>query len=223
MSSFLKNLVFLLGVAIIGVSLIACNDGGGGGGSSKPPPIDFGDNDENTIVALGDSITEGRCVPAGATYPARLAALTMKNVVNQGKCGERSSEAAARMARVLERFKPGYILILYGANDAIFNIGVESYINNMRNLVNAARGNKTVPVVGTVMPMYDSHLFADDVVDNYNVALADLADEMGFELADLHEEYGTERSFLQSDGLHPTDSGNQLIALTFNDALEDAR
>src|ERR1700690_3200785 len=85
--------------------LAACNTGGGG--SSTPP--DVGNNDINTVACMGDSITQGQCVPAGAPYPARLGSLTGKNVINQGVCGAKSSDGANAVNGVLSEFKPGYL------------------------------------------------------------------------------------------------------------------
>ena len=205
-------------LALVGILSVGCNSDGGGddGGSSKQ---DFGDNNPNRVVALGDSITEGICAPDGAPYPSRLAGLSGKEVINQGGCGERSAGGASRIGGGLSRYKPGYIVILYGANDAIYAMGSEQLINNLRNMCNAAIANKTVPILMTCTPMYDSHAFAAGTVGSYNQPIRDLGKEMGVKVVDLANEFGTERSFLQPDGLHPSDSGNQLIALSVNDRL----
>lgn len=193
----------------------ACNDSGGGDSTPK----DFGDNDPNVVVAIGDSITEGRCVPAGAPWPSRLGSLSGKNVINEGRCGERSAGGAARIAGVLSSRKPGYVLINYGANDAIFGHTSGTLAYHIRVMVQAAKANKTVPLVGTVLPMYDSHAFAAGKVPEYNSAIKQVCKEEGVRMVDVNKEFGDERSFLQGDGLHPSDSGTQLIALSFNDKL----
>jgi lysophospholipase L1-like esterase len=212
--------ILINGVALafglmIAVSMSACDSGSGSGDSKQ----DFGDNDPNKVVALGDSITEGICAGDGAPYPSRLAGLSGKNVINQGSCGERSSGGASRIGGILNKQKPGYIVILYGANDAIFGYSTEQVVGNLRNMCNAAIANKTVPVLMTCTPMYDSHAFANGRVLSYNPDIRALAKELKIKLVDLEKEFGTERSFLQSDGLHPSDSGNQVIAMAVNDRI----
>jgi lysophospholipase L1-like esterase len=203
-------------LVVVAVGLSGCFDSGSSSGGGTP---DVGDNNIDVVVAIGDSITEGRCVPAGAPYPSRVGGLSGKNVVNQGICGERSAGGASRMGGVLNRFKPGYVVIFYGANDAIFGMGSEQLINNLRNMISAAQANQTVPLLCTLLPMYDSHAFANPKVDEYNPLIRELAKEMKVKLIDLSKEYGANRSFLLPDGLHPSDSGNQLIALAINDKI----
>lgn len=194
--------------------MTGCDDSGGGGGTP-----DVGDNDINVVVAMGDSITEGQCVPAGAPWPSRLGSLSGKTVINEGRCGERSAGGASRIAGVLAARKPGYVLINYGANDAIFNHTTETLAFHIRVMIQAAKANQSVVLVGTVLPMYDSHAFAAGKIPDYNAAIRQVAKEEGAKVVDLNREFGNERSFLQADGLHPSDSGNQLIALAFNDRI----
>lgn len=214
MFMYLRNLIVF---GVMALAVTGCFDSGSDGGGSSNQ--DFGDNDPARVVALGDSITEGQCVPDGPPFPARVADLSGKQVVNQGICGERSAGGASRIGSVLNRYKPGYIVIFYGANDAIFALSPESVINNLRNMCNAAIANKTVPILATCLPMYDSHAFANGKVLSYNPLIRDLGKELGVKVVDLEKEYGNNRDFLQRDGLHPTDSGNQVIALAINDKL----
>jgi acyl-CoA thioesterase-1 len=213
----LNALRILIVGGLMALGVTGCFDSGSDGDGSSQQ--DFGDNDPGRVVALGDSITEGRCVPAGPPYPDRVAELSGKQVVNQGICGERSAGGASRIGSVLNRYKPGYIFIFYGANDAIFALSPESVINNLRNMCNAAIANKTVPILATCLPMYDSHAFANGTVLSYNPLIRELGKELGVKVVDLEKEYGATRDFLQRDGLHPSDSGNQVIALALNDRI----
>ena len=212
---FLRRLAFTA-VALSSMALLAACEADGGGGSSTP---DVGSNDINTVVCLGDSITEGECVPAGAPYPARLGGLSGKSVVNQGSCGEKSGSGAARADGVLDKYKPGYICILYGANDAIFDRPTADVVANIRSIVQSAKANQTVPLVATLLPMYDGHAFANGNAKDISAGIRQMASEEGARLVDLEAEFGDDRSLLQEDGLHPSDSGTQLIALAFNDKI----
>lgn len=214
----MKSVRYFVGIvaALATLVLAGCLSSGGGGGG---PPKDFGDNDPNVVVCLGDSITEGRCVPAGAPYPSRLASLSGKNVINAGTCGEKSAIGVSKVGGLLDRYSPGYLVILYGANDAIFGLDVNVVINNLRNIIGAAQANKTIPLIGTVLPIYDSRAFAEPKAAEYSNAIRSLAKETGAILVDFRKEFGNERSFIQADGLHPSDSGKALMALAVNDRL----
>jgi lysophospholipase L1-like esterase len=140
-----------IGVVLATVSGCLDSGSGGGGGSANR---DIGDNDPARVVALGDSITEGICRPDGTPYPARLAGLSGKNVINEGRCDERSAGGVARIGGVLNRYKPGTIVILYGANDALDGLSTDVVINNLRSMCNAAIANQTTPMLGTCLPIY---------------------------------------------------------------------
>ena len=218
MKKFTSKLSF---VAVMGLVFVValCSSceltGDSGGGSS----FDFGDNDVNTVVAMGDSITDGGCAPAGASYPSRVAALSGKNVVNQGSCGEKSSGGASRVNSVLASTNPGYLLILYGANDALFDVDHFAVKENLRAIIQSAKNNMTLPILATLTPMYDGHAFGRGDAQAISVLIRELAGEEDVPLVDLEAEFGEDRSLIQADGLHPSDTGAQLIALSFNDAL----
>lgn len=185
-------------------------------GDSTP---DVGSNKIGVVLCLGDSITDGTCAPAGAPYPSRLAALSGKSVINEGVCGSTSDLGASRVKDLLDRNKPGYLCILYGINDLDFGRDQSEVLDNLRYMIEAAKANKTIPLVATLLPTYDSHAFARARVQDCNREIRKLADSAGARLVDLEKEFGSDRSLIQEDGLHPSDSGTQLIALSFNDKI----
>jgi lysophospholipase L1-like esterase len=197
--------------------LSACFDGGRG---NKYDDFDFGDNDRNKVVALGDSITQGFvCDDETKSYPTRIAEITGLTVINAGKSGERSSDAAARARRVLDSNKPGFLLVLTGHNDAIFGRDPDAVINNIRSIINSARDRKTVPIVATLVPIGAPRRFATGPAREYSARIRQLAAELDVELVDLEKEFGDAAASLQCDGLHPNDAGSAIIAAAFADKL----
>ncbi|MCE9616344.1 MAG: hypothetical protein K8T26_18895 [Lentisphaerae bacterium] len=193
------------------VAGIGCEPSGGGGGGSSN---DFGDNDPNLVVAFGDSITEGQGLSGGETYPSQLAAQTGRPVINSGNGGEKSSGGLERVGGVLARYKPGYLLVLYGANDLIFDRDLQDIVANLRGIVQAAKANHTVPIIATLTPTFPYHDFISGGVVALNPLIKQMASEEGVAVADL---YGplNDVSLFQSDGLHPTAAGAGKIASVF--------
>lgn len=194
-------------------------DGGGGGGDDGGGTPNVGDNDANTVVCIGDSITEGTCVPAGAPYPSRLAGLSGKNVINVGICSESSSATASRTPGVLDRYKPGYLCVLIGANDATAGMSPAHVGENIRTIIREAKARKIVPLIATLTPTTGDHVFSNDECTAISAYIRGVVKEEKARLVDLEAEFGTDASLLQEDGLHPSSSGTQLIALSFNDKL----
>jgi len=203
----------LMRTMVAGWLLLALAGCGGGSGT-----VDFGSNDGRVIVALGDSIVQG-VEGGGAPWPARLAGLSGKTVINAGVGGEESGGALNRCASLLATHRPGYLLILTGANDAIMGSSTAAAVENIRAMVQTAKANGSVPVVATLLPMIGEHGIFDGAARRISAGLRTLADAEGVALVDLQSEFGEGAGLLIGDGLHPNDAGNQLIALAFNDAL----
>ena len=216
MSTHTAPLLRIFTVAVLCTWFVSCD---GGGGKTAAPPPDVGNNDINTVVCIGDSITQGECVPAGAPYPARLAGLNGKNCINSGVCGERTAATLGRAPGVLQSSRPGFMCLLIGANDAIFSYDPGTVGENIRAIIQAAKAQKTVPLVATLLPMYAGHAVYDGDADAISVVIRQVVMEEGATLVDLRMEFGTDQTLLQADGLHPSDSGTQLIAMAFNDKI----
>jgi len=196
----------------------AAGCGGGDGGGQAPVLSDFGANNPNVVLAFGDSITAG-VDGGGAPYPARLAALSGKTVINSGVGGQESGAGLARLGGALASVKPGYLCILYGANDLIMGLDRETTIANLTAMVQMAQANKTVPLLATLTPMIGEHAIWNGEVNKLNDDIRSLASSLDVTLVDLNAEFGDPAALLLDDGLHPNDQGNQVIALAFNDAL----
>lgn len=215
MTSAWLRFVRVAGLATLALWFCSCEGGGGGGGGDD----DVGDNDKNTVVCIGDSITKGTCAPAGAPYPSRLAGLSGKNVINAGVCGERSFDTQRRAPGVLAKYKAGYMCLLIGANNASFGDDPISVGEDIRSIIQAAKAQKTIPIVATLTPTFGPHGFSDNQGRKISDVIRSVASEEGARLVDLRSEFGTDSSLIQNDGLHPSDSGTQLIALSFNDKI----
>ena len=114
------------------------------------PVAEAGGNQTNVVVCIGDSITE-------RGYPPYLADVTGLVVVNAGKGGEGSAGAASRAPGLLAEYRPAYLCILTGINDVSGgDASIETIVANIASIVNAAKANQTIPIVGTLTPLSGS-------------------------------------------------------------------
>jgi lysophospholipase L1-like esterase len=206
-------------IAILGMLLLSgCEDSGGGSGSSEK---DFGDNNPAVCVAYGDSITYGTGLGGSQSYPAQLAGMIGKTVINSGSPGRSSSQGASGVSTTLSRHKPGYLLILFGANDLIKGgRSTDGIVANLRAIVQAAKNNKTVPIIATLTPVYGTHDFISGGVDELNQKIRQMAKEEGARVAKLNDAFGTDPGLLQRDGLHPTVGGAGKMAEVFGGVIQ---
>ena len=179
--------------------------------------VDVGDNDINLVVCAGDSITLGYACD-GPTYPTQLAAMSGKRVRNCGVGGVTASYGASKISSYLS-CKPGYVCILYGANDAICDGTPAGVKRNLRSIIAACKNNKSIPILATTPPMIKGHKLYNGAARAVNEAIRELASEEGVALVDLYKAFGSGEEYLVSDGLHPNAAGAELIAKCFLGAL----
>ena len=222
MKSFIRLLTFwrvaLGGLLCTVLMLAGCE---GSGDSHLGDGHDFGPNNPNLYVALGDSITAGDSLanPRDA-YPAMLAGMLNKTVINEGGGGDSSGEALDRLYPILDDYKPGYVLILIGVNDLIMGYGEEWAAFHIRIMVQACQDNKTIPVIATLTPVFDSYARLSGGVGRLNVMIRQIASDLNVALVDLNSAFGNNPIDMLSDGLHPNETGNALMALTFYDVVK---
>ena len=73
---------------------------------------------QNTVLILGDSLTQGVGASSAQTsYPALLKQQTQWNIINGGVSGNTSAQALARLPELLQHHQPKLVIISIGGND----------------------------------------------------------------------------------------------------------
>ncbi|WP_178860907.1 GDSL-type esterase/lipase family protein [Thiomicrorhabdus cannonii] len=143
-------------------------------GCAKPqlPPL----QDEDTIVAFGDSLTLGVGVKPEQSYPAVLARLSGRKVINAGVSGETTAQGLERLAEVVAAHQPKLVILLEGGNDMLQKQPEESIAANLGNMIASLQDEGigvllvSVPEKGVWMraaPWYE------ELADEYAVPLED--------------------------------------------------
>ena len=207
---------------LLGVIRPNNNSSSDSGGSANPAVTgDYGSNNPNVYVAVGDSITLGANKPY-PPYPERLAALLGKTVINAAKSGESAASGAQRMGSILAQYKPGHLLILYGINETRGGAGAAAGAESVRSIVRQAKSNKTVPVVATYYLMAADSTGFNPGIREINQDLRAMASQEGVTLVDLEAAFGSNDINLLylPEGFHPNDAGTRLVARAFAAVLQ---
>lgn len=182
---------------------------------------DFGPNNPNLYIAFGDSITAGTGLANPSDcYSVKLAGMLNKTVVNKGFPGFSSGQGLDVLYPILDDYKPGYVLILFGVNDIIMGYGAEVASVNLRIMIQACRDNKTIPVIATLTPVFGEHVSFASGVNRLNGMISQLASELDVPLVDLSGAFDGNPLYIQADGLHPNETGHALMAITFYDVVK---
>ena len=167
-----------------------------------------------TILALGDSLTEGLGVANNANYPAqleaRLQALGYKNikVINSGLSGETSTGLVNRLDWVAQT-KPDITILTIGANDAMRGIEVATVEANIRKAITDLQNNGSTVILGG-MQIYDN--LGADYVQAFSDMYPRIAKDMNVPLIPFFlAGVGGDPKLNQADAIHPTAEGYTIV------------
>lgn len=93
------------------------------------------------ILAFGDSLTYGSGAGRENGYPAQLAALTRRDVINAGNPGELSAAGRERLAGLLTRHQPDLVILCHAGNDILRQRSADTAAANLTAMIHMIRDN----------------------------------------------------------------------------------
>jgi acyl-CoA thioesterase-1 len=175
-------------------------------------------------VAVGDSLTEGLGVEEEFAYPAVLEERLRQQgypyqVINAGISGETSSGTLSRLNWVLT-LKPDIVILVIGANDGFRGIDPALIKSNIRTILKSLKEKNVTIVLGGMK-------IVQNLGQDYTTAFAEIYPDVArledvifipFFLADVAADPGLN----QTDGIHPTAEGYQVIVDSITPYVIDA-
>jgi acyl-CoA thioesterase-1 len=169
-----------------------------------------------TIVALGDSLTEGYGVEKHQAYPALLEARLQKEgfsctVINAGISGETTSGLLPRINRVLS-LKPDIVILCTGANDGLGGIEPRQIQNNISKMVRIFKEHRITVILAGMKMLVD---YGQSYTEPYARLYAEIADQEDILFVPFFLEGVAGKSKLNlADGIHPNANGYRIITAT---------
>ncbi|HEV2841629.1 MAG TPA: arylesterase [Chthoniobacterales bacterium] len=171
-----------------------------------------------TIVALGDSLTEGYGLSRKQAYPA-LVAEKMRSagyefeVVNAGWSGDTTAGGLRRLPEILRTRKKIDILILaLGINDAFRGVPIDQMRSNLQTIIDRTRARQpgvSIIIAGMQLPLASS----DGYVRAFGEMFAALAEKNDAALIPyLLEGVGGDPELNLPDRVHPNAAGQRVLA-----------
>lgn len=167
-----------------------------------------------TIVAFGDSLTQGTGASASTSYPSILGKLAGRPIINAGIAGELSAAGLQRLPTVLAKYRPRLVLLCHGGNDLLRRRDVATLSANLRKMVDLIKSSGAeVVIIGVPQPallLGPAPVYSDLVKSNGLVANLTVLSEV------------LSKSDLKSDPVHPNERGYQKIAQGIHNTLSVA-
>ncbi|MFM4650046.1 GDSL-type esterase/lipase family protein [Aeromonas bivalvium] len=157
-----------------------------------------------TILAFGDSLTEGRGASPAQSYPSVLASLSGHPVINGGVSGELSQAGRARLPGLLAEHRPGLVILLEGGNDILRGTGEAALKANLAAMIAAVQGSGAQLLLVAVPR---KSLFADGAP-----LYGELAQEYGLVLDNDTMGELLRSPALKSDAVHLNGEGYRALA-----------
>lgn len=163
------------------------------------------------IICFGDSLTAGVGAGPGQDYPAQLAVMLDRKIINLGVSGDTTASALARLDQVLSR-QPRVVLLTLGGNDIRHGVNQTTAFANLEEIIRRIQGQGALVVLGGI----DIPIFARGFGPGYR----DLARRTGALLVPDVFAGIWGKPQLMSDQIHPNPAGYRLMAGHFRLALE---
>lgn len=175
-----------------------------------------------TILFLGDSLTEGYQLSKEEAFPALIEKELKKEhkkikVINGGVSGATSASGMKRMDWYLKA-KPDFLVLALGANDGLRGMKVTETEKNLSSVIEKAQQRGiTVILAGMKMPTNMGEPYRTQfenvfpkIAKKYSVKLIPF----------ILEGVGGRPEFNLPDGIHPNPKGHEIMAKTILKVLE---
>ncbi|NEX20402.1 arylesterase [Thiorhodococcus mannitoliphagus] len=166
---------------------------------------------DGTLLAFGDSLTQGVGVNPPDSYPSVLERLSGRRVINAGVSGEETEDGLPRLRDLLARTTPDLLLLLEGGNDILRNRDLKATKRNLAAMIELAE-EQGVEVVLIGVP--EKRLFSTtaplykELAEEYDLVFED----------DLVAQLMRQGAY-KSDAIHFNQEGYRLMAESLHDLL----
>ena len=191
---------------------------------SVPTPA-VPEDHRKTIVVFGDSLTEGGLDTQTSYTDFLQRSIDEKKfpfrIVNMGVSGDTTTGGLARMQSAIA-MNPSIVILELGGNDGLRGIPVSATKSNMERIITAfQRPGVQVVLAGMTLPPN----YGRDYIDSFEQMYLDLARRhklvfIPFLLEGIRQQLSTTPGLMNTDGIHPTAKGNEIVAKTVMDRIE---
>ena len=167
------------------------------------------------LLILGDSISAGYGLKESENWvqlletSLRLSGRDFK-IINSSISGDTTIGGLSRIESDLQEYKPNYVLVELGGNDALRGYPTNKIKSNLLKIIDMSFANGANPVIMQIRipPNYGKNYVAAFESIYSEIAVEKNIPKMSFIL----EGVALDKSLMQQDGIHPNSKAQPLIA-----------
>lgn len=161
--------------------------------------------DQDRVVFLGDSITDGGTLLLLVEQALRQAGRPVPEFVNAGVASDTAAMMRARLDRDVFPFKPTCMVISAGANDVVRMVSPEVFASELSGILKAAKAHEAQVVLLTTTIVGPKYADNEHLRVQYHERIHGLAQSFGCPVAEVHARMSAARDRGESELLSPDD------------------
>lgn len=177
--------------------------------------LQFANAKDDTILFLGDSLTEGLGVTKDEAFPKLVEILIQKelkkdiSIINAGVSGSTTSDGLDRLKWYLKK-KPSIVFLALGANDGLRGLDLKQSQKNLEEIIKYAQeSGAKVLLAGMLIPPN----YGPEYSENFRKMYEEIKDKYKLKsMPFLLDQVAGNKNLNQSDGIHPNEQGHKTIA-----------
>ena len=171
--------------------------------------------DDKKLLILGDSISAGFGIKESQNWTTLLKSSFSKEgkslkIINSSISGDTTLGGLSRINRDLKTYKPDFVLVELGGNDALRGYPISRIKQNLLKIVSIISNNQSVPII---MQIKIPPNYGKKYIEAFENIYSEVASETDAKLISfMLENVALKEDLMQPDGIHPNEKAQPIIA-----------
>ena len=170
--------------------------------------------DDKKLLILGDSISAGFGIKESQNWTTLLKSSFSKDgksleIINSSISGDTTSGGLSRINRDLNTYKPDFVLVELGGNDALRGYPISRIKQNLLKIISIISNNQSIPII---MQIKIPPNYGKKYIEAFENIYSEVASETDAKLISfMLENVALREDLMQPDGIHPNEKAQPFI------------
>ena len=166
------------------------------------------------LLILGDSISAGFGIKESQNWTTLLKSSFSKEgksleIINSSISGDTTSGGLSRINRDLNTYKPDFVLVELGGNDALRGYPISRIKQNLLKIISIISNNQSIPII---MQIKIPPNYGKKYIEAFENIYSEVASETDAKLISfMLENVALREDLMQPDGIHPNEKAQPFI------------